>query len=187
VLPSPRSAIPVLDIELCLHLLRSHFAMSQKTRRLMSLFGSSKSTETARQQARKRRGMRKLSMEPLEDRRLLAVLTESGSTLTIDLNVPGEEFKITSLTDLPAPLNAAYGLATSSSTFDFSSLPAGRIKTLGRGFAITRAGQAAYDTINIIDSAQDTRVVFAKSNTSAPWTENVTVTLDDDTSVAPGA
>ncbi|HPM80845.1 MAG TPA: hypothetical protein PLF81_09100, partial [Candidatus Anammoximicrobium sp.] len=126
-------------------------------------------------------------MEPLEDRRLLAVLTESGTTLTIDLNVPGEELKIFSYTDSPAAINLAYAVGTSSSTFDFSSITAGRIKTLGSGFAITRAGQAAYDTIHIIDSAQDTRVVFGKSNTSAPWTENVTVTFDDDTSVAPGA
>jgi hypothetical protein len=56
--------------------------MSLKTRRWKSLFGSSKSTEASRPQARKRRGNRKLFMEAFEDRRLLATFSWTGSTST---------------------------------------------------------------------------------------------------------
>ncbi len=71
--------------------------MSTTTRRLKSMFGSLHRTEAARQEARKRRGMRKLFLEPLEDRRLLAVTAtvDGNNVLNVSLNAASDHAYIT--------------------------------------------------------------------------------------------
>ena len=159
--------------------------MRQSGRRWKSLLGSFKSTGAARQQARKRRGMRKLFVEPLEDRRLLATLSQVGTTLTIDLDNTGEQVRIASggsgtyytlgsesahsfVNDGTNPVNAAYvtGFGTTTAT-------------------VTAAGLAAYDTIHVIDSAQNTRFKFDGAGGST-FSDNFAITMNADTAVGAG-
>lgn len=152
--------------------------MSLKTRRWTSLFGSSKRTEAARQEARKRRGMRKLFMEPLEDRRLLATLSESGTTLTINLDNTGDQVGISSS-------GSTYKLTSTNNFVNDVTNPVAGANVSGFGTTtatVTAAGLAAYDTINVFDSAQDTRFTFR----SGTFSDNFTVAMNADTAIGAG-
>lgn len=122
---------------------------------------------------------RKLSVENLEDRLLLAFLTEVGSTLQITLDNTNESVGIVSA-------GGSYAL-TSTHAFLDGGITAGRVTFSGTSATVTADGLAAYDTVQIADRAgtQGTKVTFNDSGANV-YSESFVVTLDQDTAVNAG-
>lgn len=142
--------------------------MSLKTRRWTSLFGSSKRTEAARQEARKRRGMRKLFMEPLEDRRLLAMVDGNGADLLLDLNTAGDA--VTSVAN-----GANYTLALAAGNWGGSDVLG---KVTGTGTSTLTVISDQYASLIFTDSAANTHVTLNNSSANA-YADSFSITLDD--------
>ena len=123
---------------------------------------------------------RRLLLEPLEERRLLATLAEAASTLTITLDNNSETLGISSA-------GGSYAI-TSSSPFVNGGVTAGRVSAFGGTSAsITAAGLAAYNTIQIVDGLgiQGTRVTFNDSGANV-YSDSFIVNLSQDTDVGAG-
>jgi uncharacterized repeat protein (TIGR01451 family) len=118
-----------------------------------------------------RRRRRKLLLEKLEDRRLLAIFSESGGTLNLVLEA-GENLSI---------------LSTPSDTYTFTLTAGGpwsgtdSANVTGQGgnlLTVTPDGKLAFGTINITDFAAAAGVVFADSGGNA-YSDNFLIVLDN--------
>lgn len=120
---------------------------------------------------------RKVFFEGLEDRRVMATLTESGTTLTVSLDNTGEFIQISSA-------GASYLFSSSSPILDGGITP-GRATFGGTSATVTGDGLTAYDTIRIVDAAgiQDAKVIFADSGANV-YSDHFLVALNQDTFVA---
>jgi hypothetical protein len=122
---------------------------------------------------------RRVFFESLEDRRVLATLTESGTTLTVTLDNTSESLAISSagtsyLLSSSNPINDG-GITTGLATFG------GTLST------VTADGLAAYDTIRVVDATgvQDTKVTFADSGASE-YSDHFVIALNQDAFAASG-
>lgn len=125
----------------------------------------------------KQRRARRVLFESLENRSLLATLTEIGTTLQIELDNTNEFFGISS--------NGTSYTLTSSHSFVDGGVTSGRVESVlgwpanpSAPVTVTAAGLAAYDSIQIVDAAgiQGTRVTIA----GGLFSDNVAVSLNDD-------
>jgi hypothetical protein len=145
--------------------------MSRLNRRWNSLWGFSKSTETARQQARNRRRTRKLFMEPLEDRRLLATFAGSaGNPLLLDLNTAGEE-----MSSVAGATHYTLMLVTTGATWAGTDVPG---QVVGNGTDTLTVTKDVFASLDFSDSAAGTTVLLRDSG-SEVYTDPYNIVLDD--------
>jgi autotransporter-associated beta strand protein len=120
---------------------------------------------------RPRRQRRKLLLERLEDRRLLAAFSESGATLNLVLGADE------SLSILSTPSDTYRFMLTTGGTFSGTN----NAHVIGNGtnlLTVTSAGKTALDTIRITDSAAVANVLFADSGGNA-YSDNFLLDLDN--------
>ncbi len=112
---------------------------------------------------------RRVGFEPLENRRLLATFAEAGTLLNIDLNTSNENVSIVSAgTSYAITLSGGAWVGTDSTN------------VMGSGtnlLTITTDGIAAFDTINLTDSATGVGATFVDSGINS-FTDNFNIALD---------
>ena len=147
----------------------------------LSSSGKLRTRRLARRRLESSGRYRRAFFEPLEDRRLLATLAESGTTLTVTLDNPNELFGI-------SDAGSSYSLTSNCAFGDGGiAITAGRTTFSDKSATVTASGLAAYDTIRIVDGAeiQGTRVSFNDSGTNA-YADNFDVSLAQDGEVSSG-
>ena len=146
---------------------------------LAHCFGTAQNRKARRSQSARKtgRGTRRLRphLEVLEDRLTPATFSEAGATLNLNLGTTGEQVGIVSN-------GTSYTLSLTGGTW----VGTNTARVTGNGtttLSVTTAGLAAFNLVNITDSAQNTAVNFNNSGANA-YSDSFTVTLDNDTSVS---
>src|SRR5688572_14160069 len=141
---------------------------------LASLFSSMNRTHGRRSRKATRRNRplantRRAFFEPLEDRRLLATFAEAGTLLNLDLDVANTSAAIVSA-------GTSYSLTLTGDTWSGTD----SANATGNGTAlltVTADGLAAFNTVNITDSAAGSAVNFNDSGANT-YSDSLNVTLD---------
>ncbi|MGF1583233.1 MAG: beta strand repeat-containing protein, partial [Gemmataceae bacterium] len=121
-------------------------------------------------------------LEFLEDRTAPATLSEVGGTLTINLDNAGEQLRVVS-NGVTYALTSNFNFVNDGTNPVTTAPPTDFVTGFGTMTAsVTAAGLMAYDTINVVDSAQNTSVRF----NGGDYQDDFTITLDDDTDVGVG-
>lgn len=126
------------------------------------------------------RNQRRLFLEGLEDRRLLAALSDDGSgTLTIEL-ATNEALTVVSNS------NGTYSFGSNQAFTNAGVASSGDFSVFGGTILVLQSsGLAHYDTISIVDAGANARVTFNNSGANA-YSTNIEVNLDDTTNIASG-
>ncbi len=135
------------------------------------LFRRSEKRTNQRTRQDRRSRQRKLLLEPLEDRRLLASFLDANPTLSIDLNAASENVALVSNgTSYTLTLNGA-NTWTGANTANVTGHGTGTL-------TVTAAGLAAFNTVNITDSASGCAVTFGNSGANA-YSDDFNIMLDN--------